>query len=161
MARRGERRKLDFSPILGHSRGDIMRLRWTLCAALLLTLAAWGESSGVASQPSRLGALAARQSLCDLVYYAMADGTISRAERAIILQQAKSLLTPQEYASFHQTIDRISPPVAMKPVTKLLAKATHKRPVAAKPTVAKPDAELVVPASANLPDGMAQPVFLR
>jgi len=157
-----------------------MRLRWTFGAALLLTLATCGQSSGMGTESGHLGALAARQDLCDLICYARADGTISQAERILILKEAKGVLTHEEYLSFKQTLDRISPPkkpttkqlaktTAKKPTTKQLAKTTAKKPTAKqlakttrkKPAPVKTESGLVIPASAILPDGVAPPVLLR
>ena len=140
-----------------------MRLQFTLGAALLLTmLAACGQSFAMGTDSGRLGALAARQDLCDLVCYARrADGSISQANRALILKEAKGLLSHEEYVSFKQTLDRISPPPKppVKHAAKHLAKTTPKKPASA--TTGKTDSELVIPSSANLPDGMAPPVLLR
>jgi hypothetical protein len=146
-----------------------MLLRSTLGAALILTIAACGQSLAAANQSGHLAALAARQDLCDLVCYAKADGTISQSERAIILQDAKSVLSPAEYLTFKQNLDRIAPPPPKKPATKhfaktgakkgktkQLAKATPKKPA---PVAAGSD--LVIPASVTQPDGVAPPTFLR
>jgi hypothetical protein len=147
-----------------------MRQRWTLGAAvLLMTLAAWGQSLATGAQSGRLEALAARRDLCDLVCYARAaDGSISQANRIYILKEAKEVLSPDEYRSFKQALDRIAPP---KPTAKRVAKATWKKPGSAQPALAKselakpaldkPEAELVIPTGAILPDRMAPQVFLR
>ena len=96
-----------------------MRLQWTLGAALLLaTLAATDQSLAAGNQSGRLAALAARQDLCDLICYAKADGHISQAERVLILNEAKSVLSHDEYLSFKQTLDRIAPPPKPKPKAK-------------------------------------------
>jgi len=121
---------------------------------LLTTLAACGQSLATGSESGRLGALAVRQDLCDLICYARADGSISHAERVLILREAKGVLPHEEYLSFKQTLDRIAPP--KKSPAKQLAKTTQK-----KPAPVKTESELVIPTSAILPDGMAQPVFLR
>jgi len=140
-----------------------MRLQFTLGAALLLTtLADCGQSFAMGTDFGRFGALAARQDLCDLVCYARrADGSISQANRVLILKEAKGLLSHEEYVSFKRTLDRISPPPkpSLKPAAKQLAETTQKKPASV--TTEKTDSGLVIPASANLPDGMAPPVFLR
>lgn len=103
-----------------------MRLRSILGAAcFLMTLAAFGQSLASAAS-SRLGELAARQGLCDSVCFAMADGSISRAERVSILMDAKELLPYAEYQRFKKNLDRISPP---KPsLSRQLAKNVRKKP---------------------------------
>ncbi len=139
-----------------------MRLRWTLGAVLLLaTLAVGGQSLAAATQSGRLAALAARQDLCDMICYARADGHISRTERVLILQEAKSALSHDEYLTFKRALDRIAPPPKPMLKHKHVAKATHKTAVKKKPAPVEKRSELVIPASAILPDGMARPVFLR
>ena len=145
-----------------------MRLRWTFGAALLLTtLTACGQSLAMGTDSGHLGALAARQDLCDLICYARADGTISQAERVLILKEAKTALPHEEYLSFKQTLDRISPP--KKPATKQLAKTSAKKPATKqlakttrkKPAPVKTESGLVIPTGAILPDGVAPLVLLR
>jgi hypothetical protein len=141
-----------------------MRLQWTLGAALLLaTLAAGHQSRAAENQSGRLAALAARQDLCDMVCYAKADGHISQWERVLILAEAKSVLSQDEYLSFKRTLDRIAPPppAKAKPKQKHLAKAVHKPAPKKKPAPVEKGHDLVIPASANLPDGVAQPVSFR
>ena len=135
-----------------------MRLRWTLGAALLLaTLAAGSQSLAAKSESGHLAALTARQDLCDLICYARAGGSISQANRILILEEAKSVLSHDEYLTFKRTLDRIAPPPKPKAKQKHVAKTTHKK----KASPAEKGPELVIPASAILPDGVAQPVFLR
>ncbi|MFZ1935468.1 MAG: hypothetical protein WCB27_19700 [Thermoguttaceae bacterium] len=141
-----------------------MRLQWTLGAALLLAmLAAGGQSLAAAKDSGHLAALAARQDLCDMVCFAMADGHMSQAHRALILQEAKSVLSPAEYLTFKRTLDRIAPPPKPRVKGKHMVKAAPKK----KPTPTTTPVpvhggpELVIPASANQPDGMAPPEFLR
>jgi hypothetical protein len=157
-----------------------MLLRCTLGAALILTIAACGQSLAAGTQSGHLAALAARQDLCDLICYAKADGTISQSERTIILKEAKSALPADEYATFKQTLDRIAPPAKPKAKqmakamlkkykAKQLAKTTPKKPKAVqlvkttpkKPAPVEVENELVIPASVSQPDGVAPPVFLR
>jgi hypothetical protein len=141
-----------------------MRLQWTLGAALLLaTLATGGQSLAATKDSGHLAALAARQDLHDLVCYAMTDGHMSQANRALVLREAKSVLSHDEYLTFKRTLDRIAPPPKPKAKGKHMVKAAPKK----KPTPTTPPApvqgghELVIPASANQPDGMAPPEFLR
>jgi hypothetical protein len=157
-----------------------MLLRCTLGAALILTFAAYGQSLGAGTQSGHLAALAARQDLCDLICFAKADGTISQSERVIILKQAKSALPASEYATFKQTLDRIAPPktatakhlaktTPKKLKTRQMAKITPTKPkveqlaktMPTKSAPVKVECKLVIPASVNLPDGVASPVFLR
>lgn len=155
-----------------------MRLHFACVAALsLATLVAGGQSLAAGNQSGRLAALTARQGLCDMIAYAQADGHISQSERVAILQEAKSILTPQEFQSFKQALDRVAPPPPpkAKPKVKHIAKAVPKVKVVAKKSVAKvakstaekktlpaeKSPELIMPASVNLPDGVAPPVFFR
>jgi hypothetical protein len=124
-------------------------------ALLMTTLAACGQSLVAGTGSGRLGAMAARQDICDLICYAKADGSISQAERVLILKEARAVLSHEEYLGFKQTLDRISPP--KKPAAKQLAKTTRKKPAA----VVKSESGLVIPTGAILPDGMARPAFLR
>jgi hypothetical protein len=154
-----------------------MRLQWMLGAALLLaTLAASGQSLAAGTESGRLAALTARQDLCDLICYAKADGHISQTERALIIREAKSVLSHDEYQSFKRTLDRIAPPpkvaakrkhlakMTQKPTQKAIQTATQKpaqKATQRKPAPAERGPELVIPASAVLPDGVAPPVYLR
>jgi hypothetical protein len=132
-----------------------MRLRCTLGTALLLTmLAACGQSLATGAESGRLAALAARQDLRDMICLARADGPISQADRVSILKEAKGVLPPDEFASFKRALDRIAPPKKMP--AKRVAKTTRKKPASV-----RPEAALVIPTSALLPDRMAPPVFLR
>ena len=133
-----------------------MRLLLTLGAALLLaTLAVGGQSLAAGNESGRLAAFAARQDLCDMICYFKAGGSISQANRVLILNRAKSVLSHEEYQTFKQTLDRIAPPKP-KLKHKHVAKTAQKKPAAV-----QKGSELVIPASAILPDGVAQPVFLR
>ena len=66
----------------------------------------------------------------------MADGQISRAERHMILADAKNILKPEEYDGFKRALNRLSPPnyTAAKHPTKVAQKkksptmAQHKGP---------------------------------
>ena len=135
--------------------------------ALLLTisiLAAGTGSRAVAGTKGRLAMMAARQDLRDEVCYFMADGSLSRAERHLLLEDAKKLLPHEEYVKFKESLDRISPP---KSKANQLAKIkmTRKAPT----LVALQDAPLppeplpgpVIPAGAILPERMAPTLFLR
>ena len=135
-----------------------MRLRWTLGAALLLTtLAAGGQSLASQTESGHLAALPARQDLCDLICYARAGGSIIQSNRILILNEAKSVLSHEEYLSFKRTLDRIAPPPPKpKAKQKHLVKTARKKPAAV-----EKGPELVIPASVILPDGVASPVFLR
>jgi hypothetical protein len=134
-----------------------MRLLWTLGTALLLaTPAVGGQSLAAGNESGRLAAFAARQDLCDMICYAKASGHISEGTRFLILNEAKSVLSHEEYLTFKQTLDRVAPPPKPKLKHKHVAKTAHKKPAAA-----EKGPELVIPASALLPDGVAQPVFLR
>jgi hypothetical protein len=69
-----------------------------------------GMAQLTAAGPGRLAALSAREQLKDEVCIAMADGHISRLERALILSHAGSILTPAEYRTFRDSLDGISRP---------------------------------------------------
>jgi len=141
-----------------------MRLSWTFGAVIfLLTLVVSGQSPASQAASGHLQALAARQDLYDMVCYARAGGSISRFQRAIILTDAKEVLSHEEYLKFKKALDRISPPP--KPSPNQLAKTTRKKP--ASPTLRQPPqpAEsatgLVIPAGAALPDRIAPSAFSR
>jgi hypothetical protein len=141
-----------------------MRLQWTLGAALLLaTLVTGGHSLAAGNDSGRLSALAARQDLCDMVCFAMTEGHMNPVYRAIIIRQAKSVLSPEEYVSFKRSLDRVAPPPPPRPKLKHkhMAKMMPKPSPKTTPAPAEKGPELVIPASASLPDGMAPPVFLR
>ncbi|MCE5266824.1 MAG: hypothetical protein LLG00_02940 [Planctomycetaceae bacterium] len=57
-------------------------------------------------RPSRLAALAARQDLVDMVAVLTTDGRLDNGERATILAKARTVLRPQEYASFKRALDQ-------------------------------------------------------
>ena len=135
-----------------------MRLQSTLGAAnLVATLAGGGQSLAAGTESGQLAALAARQNLCDLICIAKANGNINHSERIIILEEAKSALSHDEYLTFKRTLDRTAPPPKPRAKAKHLAKTARTK----KPASVEKGSELVIPASANLPDGVAQPVFLR
>jgi hypothetical protein len=141
-----------------------MRLPWTLGATLfLMTLALSGQSPAAETTSSHLRALAARQDLYDMVCYAKANGSIGCTERAVILMDAKDILSPEEYLKFKKALDRISPPP--KPSPNQLAKATRKklalRTLQQPLQPAEPATGPVIPAGAALPDQMAPPAFSR
>ncbi len=141
-----------------------MRLRWMFGAVLLLaTLATSGQTLAAGKDSGRLAALAARQDLCDMVCFAMTEGHMNPVYRGIILQQAKSVLSPEEYVSFKRSLDRVAPPPPPRPKMKHkhVAKAVAKPAQKSTPAPTGKGQELVIPASANLPDGVAPPVFLR
>ena len=128
-----------------------MRFPWTLSIALTLTtLVVGSQSSAMGKESSRLAELAARQDLCDDVCIARADGRITQRERVAILLQAKKILPAEEYLSFKQSLDRLSPP---KKSTQYVAKSKKK------PTT--PASGPVIPAGATQPDRMALPSFFR
>jgi hypothetical protein len=54
--------------------------------------------------------MAARQDLHDLVCILSSDGHVSGPHRAVILEQARNMLPPEEYRSFKRALDRIPPP---------------------------------------------------
>ncbi len=91
-----------------------------------------------------------------MICLAKSTGHVSEAYRVIILNEARSVLSHDEYLTFKQTLDRVAPPPKPKPKHKHVVKTSHKKPAAA-----EKGPELVIPASAILPDGVAQPVFLR
>jgi hypothetical protein len=64
--------------------------------------------------PSRLTALTVRQDLCDMVSIAKSDGRISQSERSLILSEARGVLKPEEYASFRQSFEQLSPPLPVE-----------------------------------------------
>jgi hypothetical protein len=151
---------LDMTPILRGSRGEIiMRLHSTAAALLVVACLGVATQAPAASQ-SRLGALAARQDLHDMICYAMADGSISHAERVMILMQAKGVLTADEYVAFKKTIDRLSP---QKSTAGQLAKTTRKKPAASRKPSPTPESAPgpVMPAGATQPDQVAPPKFFR
>jgi hypothetical protein len=97
-----------------------------------LTLA--GKLAQITAQgPGRLAALSARQQLRDQVCIAMADGKLSRYERSVLLANAKQMLKPEEYASFRESLNRVSPPA---PPAKYAVRSGTKR----LPVVARADA---------------------
>jgi hypothetical protein len=106
-------------------------------AVMLLTIVAGGARAVLAAEHNHLAELAARQGLRDEVCFAMADGQISRLERYIILSDAKRVLKPEEFASFQQILDQLSPPPAVRRSMKVAnAKAANMK-VAQKKSPAK------------------------
>jgi hypothetical protein len=105
-----------------------------LVGVSLLTLTggsiAWGWPS------SRLSEMAARQDLHDLVCIATSDGHITGPHRAMVLDQARSILPPDEFRSFKRALDRIPPPgksapdqrVAIVPLRPIPDAQPHKAP---------------------------------
>ncbi len=91
----------------------LVRLPWCITLTLVTMVAGFASTAIAGGSSGRLGVLAARQDLHDEICYAMADGSISPAERSSMLFLAHNTLSPQEYQSFKQSIDRLSPP---KPV---------------------------------------------
>ena len=91
----------------------LVRLPWCITLTLVAMVAADASNSIAGGYSNRLAVLAARQDMHDEICYAMADGSISPAERGSMLFLANKTLSPQEYQSFKQSIDRLSPP---KPV---------------------------------------------
>jgi hypothetical protein len=61
------------------------------------------------AQPSGPGALVAKQRIKAQVLSAMDDGKMSQKERREILENAKDILSAQEYVGLVQTINRLSP----------------------------------------------------
>ena len=130
---------------------------------VLMTLVVSGQSPASETKSSRLGALAARQDLHDLICYARADGKITQTERSIILAEAKDILSHDEYATFKKAFDRIAPP--KKPSQTQLAKAARKKATSVTmkrlPKPADNEPELVIPTGVSLPDRIAPPPFSR
>jgi hypothetical protein len=85
-----------------------MRIRFALWPAVLLTIVGGSINTANGLEPSRLAALAARQTLRDEVCIALSDGVISRGEQYSLLVDAKNILTPEEYQSFKQSLARLS-----------------------------------------------------
>lgn len=123
-------------------------------AALLVTVLAGGIQTAPAAEPGRLAAFSARQSLRNEVCVAMADGSISRAERYAILTHAKTILTPEEYQGLKRSMDRLSPPPSV--AAKHLVQVVKTNPPPAAPEEAPPVAEasltLTIPADVSLPE---------
>lgn len=138
-----------------------MRFRWTFGCTFLVAMIVAGQSEAAVG---RLEALTARRDLCDLICYAMADGSVSNFERKIILTEAKDVLTSEEYVSFKKTLDRISPPKKPKKTPAKLAKTTrNKKPTspALPPQTVEAETGPVIPTGASLPDRVAPPLFFR
>jgi hypothetical protein len=132
-------------------------------ALLLAAIITCCQPYSVQAAPGRLQALAARQDLRDMVCYALADGSINRAERRTILVQSKKVLSADEYGSFKQWLDRIAPPP--KPTAQEVAKiAARKKAV----ELAKREAEQrhiaqqpAIPNNVIQPERVEQTQFLR
>jgi hypothetical protein len=93
---------------------NTMSIRLPLITAVLaMTIIAGNLNTALGKEPSTRAALAARQGLHDEYCVAMADGRITPSERGEMLRYAKKILKPEEFVSFKQHIDQISPP---KPV---------------------------------------------
>jgi hypothetical protein len=157
---------LGLTPVRAFFGGEIMRVSWTLCAAILLLTWAADISLGAEPTSNRLAKLAAQKSLCDRICYAKADGTISRFERLSILMDAKEVLSHEEYLKFKKVLDRIAPPPKNAPASHLAkTKTMHKKTPAPKPPVQEEAGESqsgpVLPAGVMLPDPVAPPVLFR
>lgn len=83
-----------------------------VCALPILSAPAFSQT------PGGRAALAAKQRIKTEVQDAMADGNISRLERAEILAEAKEVLTVKEYEGLIATMNRLSPPEQATPVAK-------------------------------------------
>lgn len=120
---------------------------------VLMTLVVGNAPMASSAEPGRLAAFAARQDLCDEVSVAMADGRIDRAERYIILSDAKGILKSDEYESFKRSLNRVSPPT---PVTKRSAKPKKPATVAQEKPPSPPTPSLattiLAEAEANQPE---------
>jgi hypothetical protein len=91
------------------------RLFSALVAVCALSILAAPASS---QTPGGRTALAAKQRIKTEVQDALADGKISRLERAEILAEAKEVLTVKEYEGLVATMNRLSPPEQATPVAK-------------------------------------------
>lgn len=159
----------------------LVRLPLGITLALATMVAGVASTALAGGYSNRLGALAARQDLRDEVCYAMCDGSISPEERSSMLFLAHKTLSPQEYQSFKQSIDRLSPP---KPVASkeqmakrwksgasaraayAAKKAKQSQNASAKSSlssnrVAEPAGGPVMPTGAILPDRMGPTGVLR
>jgi hypothetical protein len=137
-----------------------MRFQWTFGGVFVLsTLIVCGQLNAA---PSRLVALTDRQDLRDMVCYAMADGSVSTTERRLILEDAKQILSPEEYVSFKKAFDRIAPPKKSPPKSKQFAKTSRKKtPTSPTKPASTVETGPVIPTGAILPDRIAQPVLFR
>ena len=135
-----------------------MRSRW-MGVAVLMTLFAGVSMAVRAGEPNRLAALAARQTLCDQVHIAMADGHISPGERYALFVHAKAILKPDEYQSFKKAVDRLSPPktLTVQRSVKVVQRKVLSAASTQAPPLAQPSLALTIPAGVALPDGMASP----
>jgi hypothetical protein len=148
-----------------------MRFHWTCAAAVCLAaVVSCCQPLSTQAAPSHLQALAARQELRDMVCYALADGSVNRAERRTLLLEAKEVLSADEYGKFKQWLDQIAPPPKPSPkeAAKIAARnraialakqQAEQQRLAQRPAV--PDAGPAIPAGAVQPDEVAQPTFLR
>ena len=155
-----------------------MRVPWATSITLLLAATFIGSGSvAVGWVMSRLAKLSARQNLCDEVCIAMASGPMTAKTRAEILNDAKSVLTAEEYKTFQTALDRLCPAPkkkAAKHPSKYTvmshASATHTAKQTAKPSTklpAKTPATLpeetgpVMPTGAVLPDRMVPGTMIQ
>ena len=98
-----------------------------------LTLAG-GMAEMTAQGEGRLAALSARQQLRDEVCIAMADGRVTHFERAMILAHARRILKSEEFGSFKESLDYLSPPpVARRPANFARGGTPIGRPATAQP----------------------------
>jgi len=150
-----------------------MRVRLLLSIAGLFAVMAAGEVASVEGrEPGRLEAFALRHDLHQETCCAMADGSISRSERAGLLLFARNILKAEEYKAFRQTLNRVSPPKKSRGrhVAKKVVKTKPSPVVRSKPTpasrpaaqvAAQPLTGLVIPVSAIFPDRMASSSVVR
>jgi hypothetical protein len=107
---------------------------------VLLLCTSVGVFVGLASntnsaQPSGPGAFVAKQRIKAEVLSAMDDGKMSQKERRDILENAKDILSAQEYVGLVQTINRLSPPDSNIPEEIGYAPTVDKQLMAKFPTV--------------------------
>lgn len=105
-------------------------------------------------KPNPRTALAARQDLRDEVCMAMADGRLNSMERRWILNDAKEILTKEEYPSFRQWINRLSPPPKTS-VRRTVKTVRKEKEVATTLTIKKPAPEPTIPTNILRAERMA------
>jgi hypothetical protein len=102
--------------LAGTLAGSALGSEWDRLAAAAntdwsrLLMAAGSVPGKLGMDRGRLGTIAARQDLRDKVAVAVADGHLSRPERADILAKARSILEPEEYRAFKYALNRNWPP---------------------------------------------------
>jgi hypothetical protein len=121
-----------------------------------LTILAGGARAAGPDEPMTLSGLAARQRLHDELIYAKATGPLNRAQRYMLLAEAKEILKPQEYEGFKRALDRVSPPPPM-PKKQSSSIARYKprpkaTPVQQGPSVARSAPAIQMPAEVTSPD---------